>query len=91
MPRAALGSNLLHAGLKYVLVAVIHHQGQRADLVSRNIAKLGVAVIDRNRLGVMGIIALGTQRQLIADLKIAQDQSAVGILKSCDVKRQKNT
>lgn len=86
MPRAALGSNLLHAGLKYVLVAVIHHQGQWADLVSRNIAKLGVAVINRNRLRVMGIIALGTQRQLIARLRIAQDQGAIGILKSCNVK-----
>ena len=38
MPRAALGGNLLHAGLKYVLVAVIHHQGQWANLVSRNVA-----------------------------------------------------
>ena len=28
MPRAALGGNLLNTGLKYVLVAVIHHQGQ---------------------------------------------------------------
>ena len=71
MPRAALGGNLLHASLKHVLVAVIHHQGQRADLVSRNVAKLGVAVIDRNCLGVMGIIALGTQRQFIARFKIA--------------------
>ncbi len=75
MPRAALGSNLLHAGLKYVLVAVIHHQGQRADLVSRNIAKLGVAIVNRNRLGVMGIIALGTQRQLIARFKIAETKA----------------
>ena len=71
MPRAALGSNLLHAGLKYVLMAVIHHQGQRADLVSRNIAKLGVATVNRNRLGIMGIIALGAQRQFIAHFKIA--------------------
>ena len=86
MPRAALGSNLLHAGLKYVLVTVIHHQGQRADLVSRNVAKFGLAIVDRNCLGVMGIIALGTQRQLIARFKIAQDQGAIGILKSCNVK-----
>lgn len=75
MPRAALGSNLLYAGLKYVLMAEIHHQGQRADLVSRNIAKLGVAVIDRNRLGIMGIIALGAQCQFIARFKIAQTKA----------------
>ena len=86
MPRAALGGNLLHAGLKYVLVAVIHHQGQWANLVSRNVAKFGLAIVDRNCLGVMGIIALGTQRQFIARFKIAQDQGAIGILKSCNVK-----
>ena len=70
MPRAALGGNLLHTGLKYVLVAVIHHQGQWADLVSRNVAKFGLAILDRNCLGVMRIIALGTQRQFIARFKI---------------------
>ncbi len=40
----------------------------------------------------MGIIALGTERQLIiARFKIAQDQGAIRILKSCNMKRQKNT
>lgn len=67
-------------------MAVIHHQGQRADLVSRNIAKFGLAIVDRNRLGIMGIIALGAQRQFIARFKIAQDQGAISILKSCNVK-----
>ena len=87
MPGTALGRNLLHAGFKHIFVPVIHHHGQRANLVSRNIAELDLAEIDRDRLGIVGIIALGTQCQLIARFQIAQNQCAVGILKSSDVKR----
>ena len=85
LPRVGQRVNLSNAALESVAVTEAHQQADVAIQLTRNVAQTHVLVHDGNSLGIIGVVRLCHQLQLLAGLQLAEHHSAPVMLKSRDV------